>query len=243
MRKSTHIRFPVRPTRRGGGAVTAALADGAYAHLMQNLLEGELAPGERLSVVEIAAHLGCSRVPVMEALKRLDAEGFIEIIPQVGCQVATPQPDEVRDFFELFAAVEGCVTRLAAARRTPGELVTFKALCARIDRTLRDAGSPAARDPVYRRLNLEFHTAIHQYARAPLACAVAAGMWDRSDFFIRLAFGSLYFNRRVKQAHAAIRKAIRDGDPAAAEAAVASHLRAVGASVADRLAAGDQAVP
>jgi len=228
--------FQVRPSRRASGTPGVALATAAYEHLMQQLLEGDLAPGDRLSVVDIAAELACSRVPVMEALKRLDAEGFVEIIPQVGCRVARPAPDEVRDFFELFASVEGCVTRLAALRRTEADLVEFKALCADIDRALRDAGAPADCDPTYRRLNLEFHTALHRYARAPLACAVAAGMWDRSDFFIRLAFGSLYFNKRVRQAHARIRRAVIDGDGAAAEDAVAEHLRAVGEGVAEKLA-------
>ena len=228
-------RFPVRVAGRRTEGSTP-LAQGAYAHLMQALLEGPLVPGDRLSVVELADQLGCSRVPVMEAVKRLAAEGFVDVIPQVGCRVAQPDPAEVRDFFELFAAVEGCVTRLAAARRADDELPAFKALCSRLDQALRSAGGPDARDPAYRRINLEFHTAIHQLARAPLACAVAAGMWDRSDFFIKVAFGSLYFNRRVRLAHAAMRKAIVEGDPEAAEAAVEAHLREVGAAVAARLA-------
>lgn len=240
MPRPVNPRFPVRPTRPATGE-PAALAATAYAHLMQQLLEGELQPGDRLSVVDIAHGLSCSRVPVMEALKRLDAEGFVEIIPQVGCRVATPEPSEVRDFFELFASVEGCVTRLAAQRRTDGDLREFERVCAGIDRALRGAGSPADRDPVYRRLNLEFHGALHRYARAPLACAVAAGMWNRSDFFIRLAFGSLYFDRRVKQAHARMRKAVVEGDAANAEAAVEDHLRTVGERVAARLAGAGQA--
>ena len=227
-------RFPVRTAGRRSEGSTP-LAQGAYAHLLQALLEGPLVPGDRLSVVDLAEQLGCSRVPVMEAVKRLAAEGFVDVIPQVGCRVARPDPAEVRDFFELFAAVEGCVTRLAAARRTPEDLASFKALCTRLDQALRNAGGPEARDPAYRRVNLEFHTAIHHLSRAPLACAVAAGMWDRSDFFIKVAFGSLYFNRRVRQAHSAMRKAIVDGDPAAAEAAVEAHLRDVGAAVAARL--------
>ncbi|MGE3773689.1 MAG: GntR family transcriptional regulator [Gammaproteobacteria bacterium] len=240
MPRRTSKSFPVRATRSAVDPAGAALAQMAYRHLMQQLLEGDLAPGARLSVVELAAELACSRVPVMEALKRLDAEGFVEIVPQVGCRVATPRPDEVRDFFEMFAAVEGCVTRFAAQRRTAADLVEFRKLCADIDRALRRAGGPDSRDPVYRRLNLDFHTALHRYARAPLACAVAAGLWDRSDFFIRLAFGSLYFDRRVKAAHAEIRRAVVAGDGEAAQVAVAAHLRAVGAAVAQRLAAGAQ---
>jgi DNA-binding GntR family transcriptional regulator len=228
-------RFPVRPSRRHPTDGATPLAQAAYAHLMQQLLEGALSPGDRLSVVDLAGELSCSRVPVMEALKRLDAEGFVEIIPQVGCRVARPDASEVADFFELFASVEGCVTRLAAARRSAGEAGEFKVLCTRIDRELKAGGGPETRDPVYRRLNLEFHSAIHALARAPLACAVAAGMWDRSDFFIKVAFGSLYFSRRVRQAHAAIRRAIVEGDPSAAEAAIERHLRDVGAAVATRL--------
>lgn len=238
--KSPGTAFPIRSTRGARAAPAPALAEAAYRHLMQRLLEGGLEPGDRLSVVELAHALSCSRVPVMEALKRLDAEGFVEIVPQVGCRVAAPDPGEVRDFFEMFAAVEGTVTRFAALRRTAEELAEFKQLCSAIDRDLRKAGGPTDRDPVYRRLNLAFHTALHRYARAPLACAVAASLWDRSDFFIRIAFGSLYFNRRVRQAHTRIRRAVHDGDGEAAQAAVVAHLRAVGEAVATRLAAAAQ---
>lgn len=238
--KSPGTAFPIRSTRGSRAAPAPALAEAAYRHLMQQLLEGGLEPGDRLSVVELAQVLSCSRVPVMEALKRLDAEGFVEIVPQVGCRVAAPDPDEVRDFFEMFAAVEGTVTRFAALRRSAEDLAEFKQLCSAIDRDLRKAGGPADRDPSYRRLNLAFHTALHRYARAPLACAVAASLWDRSDFFIRIAFGSLYFNRRVRQAHTHIRRAVQDGDGEAAQAAVVAHLRAVGEAVATRLAAAAQ---
>ena len=146
MPAATATRFTVRPSRRLA-AGTAPLAQGAYTHLLQQLLEGDLKPGDWLSVMDISTQLQCSRVPVMEALKRLDTEGFVEITPQVGCRVARPNAAEVQDFFELFAAVEGCVTGLAAARRTTADLPAFKALCRRIDLELKTAGPPAARDP------------------------------------------------------------------------------------------------
>ena len=212
-----------------------ARAHDAYAHLLTQLLEGELKPGDWLSVVDLAAALKCSRVPVMEAIKRLAGEGFVTVIPQVGCRVRMPNPDEVEDFFALFAAVEGCVARLAAARRTIDDVAEFKALCATIDQSLKKAGRPTTRDPAYRRLNLMFHTQIHTLARTPSACQIAASLWDRSDFYIKVAFGSLYFTKRVRQAHLAIRRAIVAGDPDAAENAVEGHLRAVGNAVSARL--------
>ncbi|MGD9604344.1 MAG: GntR family transcriptional regulator [Gammaproteobacteria bacterium] len=223
-----------RPMLRAGNAPRA---QDAYAYLLTELLEGTLGPGDWLSIVDIAATLDCSRVPVMEAIKRLAGEGFLTILPQVGCRVVVPDPAEIHDFFTLFAAVEGCISRLAAERRTAADLVEFRETCAQVDRLLKQAGGPAARDPVYRHANTLFHAHLHRLARAPSACAIAAGLWDRSDFYIKVAFGSLYFSRRVRQAHVAIRRAIVAGDPDGAERAVELHLRAVGSDVSARLAA------
>lgn len=232
------IRVAAHRQRAGptGSVNSAVRAEAAYAHLKERLLEGDLGAGDKLSVVELTGELACSRVPVMEALKRLAGEGFVHIVPQVGCRVVTPRADDVRDFFALFAAVEGTVTALAAARRTADDVREFKRLCTEVDDIARRAGQPADRDPIYRRLNLMFHSYIHGLARSPVTTAVAAGMWDRSDFYIKLAFGSLYFSRKVKAAHQGIRAAIIAGDAAAATAAIGGHLANVGASVAAQLA-------
>lgn len=213
----------------------APRASHAYEHLKARILEGDLGPGDRLSVLALAKALACSRVPVMEALKRLQAEGLIDIVPQVGCQVAVPTVGDVEDFFAAFAAVEGTVARLAAQRRSVADLAAFDQTLARIDQALQGAGGPQDRDPVYRPLNRDFHSAIHAMARAPAASEIAAALWDRSDFLIKMAFGSLYFSPRVRAAHAAVRAAITAGDAAAAQAAMTLHLERVGAAVAARL--------
>ena len=219
----------------------AARADAAYDYIKTRLLEGDYSAGQKLSVVELTRELNCSRVPVMEAVKRLAGAGFVHIVPQVGCRVVTPQPAEVRDFFALFAAAEGTVTAFAAARRSAAEVDEFRQLCAYIDDVARKAGRPGDRDPTYRRLNLLFHSFIHRLARSPVTTAIAATRWDRSDFYIKLALGSLYVSRPVRAAHGAIRAALIAGDAPAARAAVAAHLEAVGDGVAaamEKLAAG-----
>lgn len=229
--------MPPVPLSSADGAPSAprARADLAYAVLRERLLEGPLAAGERLSVVALGAELGCSRVPVMEALKRLESEGFVRIVPQVGCHVVSPAAAEIRDFFALFAAVEGTVIGFAAARREAAEIPAFEGLCDDIERAAAAAAPPGQPDPTYRRLNARLHSAIHALARSPMTTALARGLWDRSDFYIRLAFGSLYFSRRVREAHRAMRHAIVAGDAAAARTAVADHLVAVGESVARAL--------
>ena len=222
---------------------SAARADAAYEHLKRQLLEGDWGPGTKLSVVDLARSLHCSRVPVMEAVKRLANEGLVQIVPQVGCRVVTPTPAEVRDFFTLFAAAEGTVSAFAAARRTAEDVIGFERLCADIDQRAASAGGPAEHDPTWRRLNLLFHGRIHQLARSPLTAAIAATMWDRSDFYIKSAYGSLYFSRAVKAAHLAIRAAILAGDADAARRATAAHLEAVGDGVARAMARQDSDAP
>lgn len=217
------------------GSAGSARSETAYTHLKDRLLEGDLTAAAKISVVEITRALDCSRVPVMEALKRLEGEGFVRIVPQVGCRVVTPVPSDVRDFFSLFAAVEATVTRLAAERRDGHEVAEFEAACEVIDAALREAAPPGEPDPTYRRLNLLFHSHIHRMARSPVTTAIASGLWDRSDFYIKLAFGSLYFSRRVREAHTAIRHAIAGGDGAGAAAAIAGQLEYVGAAVAAAL--------
>lgn len=213
----------------------SALGQKAYDHVKQRLLEGDLEPEDRLSVVGLAKQLGCSRAPVMEALKRLESEGFVEIIPQVGCKIASPDARDVMDFFVLFSKAEGTIAQFAAERRTPNDIMMFQTVCAHIDEMVASAGAPSARDPRYRRLNLLFHSHIHKIARSPLASGIAASLWDRSDFYIKMAFGSLYFSNRVKRSHRAIRKAIIDGDAEVAEREVGAHLCAVGESVVRNL--------
>jgi DNA-binding GntR family transcriptional regulator len=227
---ATQSFFPEDRAPRSSG-----LAADAYKRIKTMLLEGDVAPGERLSVVKLSRAYACSRVPIMEALKRLEGEGLVRIVPQVGCRVIVPDADDVADFFELFAVTEALVARLAAERRTEGEADEFHRLCAEIDATLKSAGGPADHDPTYRHVNLLFHTQIHLLARAPEPSRISAGLWDRSDFYIRVAFGSLYFSRRVRRVHGTIRDAILDGRPIEAETAMREHLQAVGTAVAGEL--------
>jgi DNA-binding GntR family transcriptional regulator len=221
----------------------SARAEYAYEAIRLELLEGALAPGDKLSVIDLAAQLQCSRVPIMEALKRLEREELVTIVPQVGCRVVTPGIADVADFFVLFAAVEAAVTALAAERRDADDIVRFRALCRDIDAALASAGGPAAHDPSYRRLNLRFHGEIHAMARSPLASKMAAALWDRSDFYIKMVFGSLYFSRRVIRSHRDIRRAVINGDPVAADAAVRSHLQRVGNAVTEQMAASTSTGP
>ena len=212
-------------------------AEQAYESLKMRLLEGDLDPDDTVSVTELSAQLECSRVPVMEALKRLEGDGFIRIVPQVGCRGVVPPPYQIRVFFTLLARAEASVAGFAAARRNQEDLASLDRVWNDLEAHLERAGGPASRDPLYRRLNLMFFGQIHAIARSPIASGLAAGMWDRSDFYIKIAFGSLYFSRDVRASQRRIRRAIVEGVVDDAERHVRQFLDTVGERVAHRLRA------
>jgi DNA-binding GntR family transcriptional regulator len=212
------------------------LALAAERYLRGLVLDGPLGPGMSVPLEEIARHLGISRQPVRDAAARLAADGLLEILPQVGCRVPHPAPAVVADFFRLFAATEAVVVRLGAERRTPDEAAAFAHLATTLEAEAGMAGGPEARDPRYRTINRAFYDAIHAMARSTFVAAAAESLWDRSDFYIGAAFGSLYFTAQVRQSNRAIVATVVAGDGAAAETATRLHLEAVGRRTSNALA-------
>jgi DNA-binding GntR family transcriptional regulator len=193
------------------------LGEQCYLHVKSLLLDGGLDPGDSVPVESLSQELKVSRQPVMEAIKRLAAEGFVHIIPQVGCAVTRPAPDDVDDFYRLFAGSEALIARLAAERRSAEEARTYAELAAVIAREAENAGSFEDRDPVYHHLIRRRQTAIHTMARSPVITQISASLWDRSNFYVRAALGSAYFTDYVKSLHRQIDQAVIDGDSASAE--------------------------
>lgn len=98
---------PLEPSR-------AVLGDEVYARLGEAILDGRLAPGERLRDQELAEWLGVSRTPVREALQRLERAGLVEVSPHRYTRVS--YPNQQNDTVELVAYNMGLAVRMASAR-------------------------------------------------------------------------------------------------------------------------------
>lgn len=90
--------------------------------LREAIIQGRLGPGERLMEVQLADEMGVSRTPVREAIRKLELEGFVVMIPRKGAYVASYSVKDIVDVFEVRAALEGLAAGLAAERVTPEEL-------------------------------------------------------------------------------------------------------------------------
>jgi DNA-binding GntR family transcriptional regulator len=88
------------------------LAAGAYEVLLQAIVSGELAPGSRIRDGELATQLQISRMPVREALKRLESEGLVETVPNRETRVAPIRAERAAQAFPVIAALQALGTRL-----------------------------------------------------------------------------------------------------------------------------------
>ncbi|MCW3039162.1 MAG: narR1 [Solirubrobacterales bacterium] len=113
-------------------------ADSAYDMIRESLLTDRWPAHSLLSTYALAEELGMSRTPVSEALKRLDAEGLVEVVPQVGCRVVERNGERTLELVRIVAALEGLAAELAADRVTAEELARLQEILVRAERTVRD---------------------------------------------------------------------------------------------------------
>lgn len=92
------------------------LRDVVFNTLRQAILKGELAPGERLMEIALAERLGVSRTPIREAIRKLELEGLVLMIPRKGAEVAKISEKSLRDVLEVRRSLEELAIELACQR-------------------------------------------------------------------------------------------------------------------------------
>lgn len=115
-----------------GQASLARTASAAAADLIrQAVIDGRVAPGQRLKEEELAQQFGLSRTPIREALLVLQTEGLLEAAPNRGATVRSYDAAELEEMYDLRALLEGHAARRAASRVTAEQLAELRASCDR----------------------------------------------------------------------------------------------------------------
>jgi DNA-binding GntR family transcriptional regulator len=96
--------------------------------LKQAILAGKLAPGDKLAEEKLTASLKVSRVPLREALRRLEAEGYVSFLPNEQVVVSKPTVEEIEDYYSIASVLEGLAARLAVERAQPEEVARLREL-------------------------------------------------------------------------------------------------------------------
>ena len=202
-------------------ATTPSATDHVLDEIRTAILAGRLPAGETLRQEDLAERLGVSRMPVREAIRRLHAEGLVEVLPSRRVRVAPLDRAEIEDIYDMRAALEPLAVRLAVPRLTKAQLRdAAHALEAADDED--DADTFGVR-------NAAFHLALMTPCERPRLLNGIASLLDLSDRYQRAALRDEEHNARVREEHAALLAAARAGDATTAADLTESHVRQAGA--------------
>lgn len=197
-----------------------------YDTILDRLIEGRYKFGERILVKELGSETGASRQPIMTALSALSADGFVRIIPQVGCEVITPSRRDLSDFFRMFSRLEGLLAELAAERRDAAQLAALKDANALVRNDAKTNGGKR-----YPELNRAFHKLFHQMANSPLLDSKQRSVFAMSDFFIRQTVGPRPKPSAAAAEHDELINAIERRDAKKARSVAEAHIDDVAEAV------------
>ena len=106
----------------------SSLSDIVFNALKKAIFSGQLKPGERLVESSLAAQFGVSPIPLREAIKRLEAEKLVEVIPYKGARVVKASPQDVEDMYTIVGVLEGYAAKLVSPMLKPLHLDKLKKL-------------------------------------------------------------------------------------------------------------------
>lgn len=158
-------------------------AEQAYTILKTKIMDGTYGPGHRLVIDQLGREHGISSVPWRESLRRLEAEGWVDIVPNVGALVKTFDTGSWKRSIRLLARLEGLATALSAANLTAEDIATARQL----NRDMADA--LANFDTIrFGRINRQFHAVLCSRCEDERLSELVETEWTRMDIIRRSAF-------------------------------------------------------
>ncbi|MCV7425160.1 GntR family transcriptional regulator [Mycobacterium montefiorense] len=184
------------------------------------IVDGTLAPGTPLRQDAIARHFSVSAIPVREALRQLESEGWAKVEINKGATVAPLSAGEAREIYEIRAALESLAIGLAIPAHTPASLRHAAALC---------KAASAEQDPsLYVARNEAFHLSLYVPAARPQLLEMIEMLHGRGERYLRLKFGLPVHKRSSDREHTALLRAVRQRDVETAQSLVTEHLLETG---------------
>lgn len=180
---------------------------------------GTLKPRERLMEIQLAEELGVSRTPIREALRKLELEGFIVMVPRKGAYVADISFKDIADVFEIRIALESLAAGLAAERITDEEMEEM-------ERHLVEKADAIARQDMERLVEVDtkFHEAIYKASRNQRLMIIINNLREQIQ---RFRTTSLAYPGRMQQSlneHRQLVEAIQSRDPQLARQLAQEHI-------------------
>lgn len=195
----------------------SSLGRGLVEILKERIISGEFKNGESLTEMRLAQEYGMSRTPIREALRQLEVDGFVRIVPNKGAVAIRLTESEISDVFNIRIRVESMAAYLAAKNITPVQLEEMKSAQKSFEEHLDNQGD-------MKKTDLRFHDLIYEAAGSLPVKHVLQSM---NSYIGIIRHESLKIENRAQQVakeHRAILEAIEAGDAEKAERLAYEHI-------------------
>lgn len=195
------------------------LRDVVFQTLRQAILHGELKPGERLMEIHLAERLGVSRTPIREAIRKLELEGLVVMMPRRGAMVASITEKDLKDVLEVRLTLEILAGEVACERITPELLEELKKAGEEFDRLkdTEDVDRLAEAD-------VKFHEIIYTATGNARLINILNNLREQMYRYRLEYLKDKDSHERLNREHRAIYTGIKNGDKGAVSAAVCEHI-------------------
>ena len=201
-----------------------ALTKSAYAYeeLRRRILTGEIPPGSVFSQTMLAQEIGVSTTPLREALRRLAAEGMVQLDSHRDARVTPLTAEEARNLYVIRENLDPLAAELAATSRTPSDISKIEAALKRLTPLSNSTDLDALT------AHREFHRSIYLSSHNPLLIGILEGLWDKADQYRQIGLQSQKNSKkdqtRVQEEHVQIADAVIAGQAEQAREAMQRHV-------------------
>lgn len=197
-----------------------SLAEEITDDLRERIMSGELAAGQTIRQEHLAQEYDVSRMPIRDALSRLDAEGLVTFTAGRGARVAALSPHDVAELFDLRALIEVDLFRRAIPAMTPEDFDQCNAILEQMEASFD-------RDDVaqWGKLNHRFHMSLYAAADRKRSEEILVALSLHADRFVRIHLGLMEQRAPAKQEHRQLLTLAEAGDFEAAALALCHHIQ------------------
>ena len=195
------------------------LREVVYETLREAIRNGSLTPGERLMEIQLAEELGVSRTPVREAIRKLELERFVVMLPRRGTYVANLSLKDINEVFEIRAALDGLAAGLAAERITEEELEQMERLLVEIADCIEQHNNQKIVEA-----DEAFHDTLYRASRNERLVGIICNLREQ---FTRFRSVSINYPGRLQntlEEHRQLVEAIAQRNPEAAQQKAREHI-------------------
>lgn len=205
------------------------LREVVFETLRDAIIQGRLKPGERLMEIQLAEEMGVSRTPVREAIRKLELEGFLVMVPRRGVYVAGISMKDIVDVFEIRAALEGLAAGLAAERITDEELEELERALVKTAEAIYSNLDAVVETDVY------FHDLIYRASRNQRLIQMVSNLQDQIHRFRTTSLSQPGRTKVAIEEHKKIVEALAERNVELAQNLARDHIENAEASLLNSL--------